>query len=56
MNSGRVSSPWYRGSVKLPAVNWAAIYGAVMAGEGRPGTSAELAGAVRAGCGRHVTA
>lgn len=35
VNSGRVSIPWYRGSVKLPAI-LAATYGAVMAGEEDP--------------------
>ncbi|HAX5100551.1 TPA: phage tail protein [Escherichia coli] len=35
VNSGRVSIPWYRGSVMLPAV-LAAIYGAVMASEEDP--------------------
>ncbi|EBZ2216964.1 phage tail protein [Salmonella enterica subsp. enterica serovar Montevideo] len=35
VNSGRVSVPWYRGSVKPPAV-LAAAYGAVMAGEEDP--------------------
>lgn len=35
VNNGRVSVPWYRGSVKLPAI-LAAIYGAVMAGEEDP--------------------
>ncbi|HBC0038453.1 TPA: phage tail sheath subtilisin-like domain-containing protein [Salmonella enterica] len=35
VNNGRVSIPWYRGSVKLPAI-LAAIYGAVMAGEEDP--------------------
>ncbi|EFH9017212.1 phage tail protein, partial [Escherichia coli] len=46
VNSGRVSVPWYRGSVKLPAV-LAAIYGAVMAGEedpARPLNSLALSG------------
>ncbi len=46
MNSGRVSIPWYRGSVKLPAV-LTAIYGAVMAGEedpARPLNSLALSG------------
>ncbi|MGT4977134.1 phage tail sheath subtilisin-like domain-containing protein, partial [Escherichia coli] len=46
VNSGRVSIPWYRGSVKLPAV-LAAIYGAVMAGEedpARPLNSLALSG------------
>ncbi|MEB0964963.1 phage tail sheath C-terminal domain-containing protein [Citrobacter braakii] len=35
VNNGRVSIPWYRGSVKLPAI-LAATYGAVMAGEEDP--------------------
>ncbi|NUH52711.1 phage tail sheath subtilisin-like domain-containing protein [Citrobacter portucalensis] len=35
VNNGRVSVPWYRGSVKLPAM-LAAAYGAVMAGEEDP--------------------
>ncbi|EHY2066434.1 phage tail sheath C-terminal domain-containing protein [Escherichia coli] len=46
VNSGRVSVPWYRGSVKLPAV-LAAIYGAVMASEedpARPLNSLALSG------------
>ncbi|EPR1933158.1 phage tail protein, partial [Escherichia coli] len=46
VNSGRVSVPWYRGSVMLPAV-LAAIYGAVMASEedpARPLNSLALSG------------
>ena len=35
VNDGRVSMPWYRGSVKLPAI-LAAAYGAVMASEEDP--------------------
>ncbi|PPA30465.1 phage tail protein [Aeromonas jandaei] len=35
VNDGRVSMPWYRGSVKLPAL-LAAAYGAVMASEEDP--------------------
>ncbi|MFO6428409.1 phage tail sheath C-terminal domain-containing protein [Escherichia coli] len=45
VNSGRVSVPWYRGSVMLPAV-LAAIYGAVMASKtpARPLNSLALSG------------
>lgn len=46
VNDGRVSVPWYRGSVKLPAL-LASAYGAVMAGEedpARPLNTLELVG------------
>lgn len=46
VNDGRISMPWYRGSVKLPAV-LAAAYGAVMASEedpARPLNTLPLAG------------
>lgn len=46
VNDGRISIPWYRGSVKLPAL-LAAAYGAVMAGEedpARPLNTLELVG------------